>query len=68
MTEQTKIERDALLEACRNIVWKLSHNHKQPGYSGPAKITRQDATVRMAVEAIALCESNEPDRNLAGNI
>lgn len=42
-----------LLEACRQIVWKLSHNHKADDYSGPARITRDDATVRLAVAAIA---------------
>ena len=43
-----------LLEACRQIVWKLSHDHQQPdGTFGPGKIDRRDATVRMAVAAIA---------------
>ncbi len=44
----------AMLEALQQIVWKLSHNFDQPDYKGPARITRQDATVRMAVDAIAL--------------
>ena len=48
-----------LLEACRQIVWKLSHNHDLPAtapagpYKGPSLITRNDATVKMAVAAIA---------------
>ena len=42
----------ALLKACEQIVWKLSHNHDLPDYKGPARITRNDATVRMAIAAI----------------
>lgn len=37
-----------LLEACRQIVWKLGHNTG----SGPVSIDRRDATVRMADAAI----------------
>jgi len=42
----------ALLEACKQIVWKLNHNYALPDYEGPARITRNDATVRMAIAAI----------------
>lgn len=42
-----------LLEACKQIVWKLGHNHALPGYKGPARIDRRDATVKMAIAAIA---------------
>ena len=46
-----------LLEACKQIVWKLSHNHDDGnGGTKPATITRNDATVRMAVAAIAKAE------------
>lgn len=38
-----------LLEACQQIVWKLGHN----GEDGPVKIDRLDATVRMAIAAVA---------------
>jgi hypothetical protein len=36
-----------LLEAARQVLWKLNHNHDDRGYRGPARITREDATVRM---------------------
>ena len=46
-----------LLEACKQIVWKLSYNQCfDDGYEGPARITRLDATVKMAVAAIAKAE------------
>jgi hypothetical protein len=45
-----------LLEACRQIVWKLSHNGTRDGENGPVSIDRRDATVRMAIEAIAKAE------------
>ncbi len=45
-----------LLEACKQIVWKLSHNEKSEHYQGPGRVTRNDATVRMAVAAIAKTE------------
>lgn len=38
-----------LLEACRQIIWKLSHNWDD---GKPARIDRLDATVRMAADAI----------------
>lgn len=48
-----------LLEACKQIVWKLSFNHCfDDGYVGPASITRLDATVKMAVAAIAKAEGD----------
>ncbi len=53
--------KDALLEACKQIVWKLNHNHNLPGYKGPARITRKDSTVHMAVDAIALAEAENAD-------
>jgi hypothetical protein len=48
-----------LLEACKQIVWKLNHNYALPDYKGPARITRQDATVKMAIAAIAKAEGRE---------
>lgn len=45
-----------LLEACRQIVWKLSFNSKLPDYEGPGRIDRRDATVKMAIAAIAKAE------------
>ena len=49
-----------LLEACKQIVWKLSHNHDDGnGGTKPATITRNDATVRMAVAAIAKAEGEK---------
>lgn len=41
-----------LLDACKQIVWKLSHNWD----NGPARIDRRDATVRLAEKAIAKAE------------
>lgn len=53
-------ERDALRarverleEGARQVIWKLSHNHKLDDYSGPARITREDATVKMLAAALA---------------
>ena len=49
----TDAERD-LLDAARGVLWKLSHNHDLPDYHGPARLDRNDATVRdldAAVEA-----------------
>ena len=45
-----------LLEACKQIVWKLSFNHRDSDYEGPARIDRNDAVVRMAVAAIVRAE------------
>ena len=45
-----------LLEACRQIVWKLSHNYSPSGKGDdcrPGTIDRRDATVHMAEAAIA---------------
>jgi len=47
-----------LLEACKQIVWKLSHNHDDGnGGTKPGTIDRRDATVRMARAAIAKAEA-----------
>lgn len=48
-----------LLEACKQIVWKLSHNSCLPDYEGPGRITRLDATVKMAVATIAKVEGGQ---------
>lgn len=49
-----------MLEALEQIVWKLGHNHKPEGQeSRPGTIDRRDATVRMAVEAIAKAQFPE---------
>lgn len=42
---------DQLLEAARQVLWKLNHTHHDRDYKGPARITRQDATVKMLQEA-----------------
>jgi len=56
-----------LLEACRQIIWKLSHDHNLPDYKGPARIDRRDATVKMAVAAVAKAEAETtPGRDPAG--
>ena len=47
-----------LLEACRQILWKLGHNEKSEHYSGPGRVTRHDATVRMAQAAVDKAEGN----------
>lgn len=47
-TNETK-----LLEAAKQVIWKLSHNHKLPDYQGPGRITREDATVKMLIDAIS---------------
>ena len=49
----------ALVHAARNVVWKLSHNFCLPDYEGPARITRQDATVRMLDEALEVYERGQ---------
>ena len=45
-----------LLEAAKQVIWKLSHNHDVDGYNGPGRITREDATVKMLYAAIAKAE------------
>ena len=45
-----------LLEAAKQVLWKLSHNHDLPDYKGPGRITRQDATVKMLYEAVEKAE------------
>ena len=48
----------ALLEAARQIVWKLSHNFDLPSkelvprYQGPAYLTREDITIKMLQAAL----------------
>lgn len=56
--ENDRIARAApgLLEAAKQVIWKLSHNHDVDGYKGPGRITREDATIKMLVEAIAKME------------
>jgi len=48
-----------LLEALRQIVYKASHNFKMTSYEGPAYITREDISVKMAIAAIAKAEGRE---------
>ena len=43
----------SLEDAAKALLWKLSHNHCLPDYSGPARITRDDATVRELEMALA---------------
>ena len=54
---------EELLEACKQIVWKLSHNHSDGigpnSRTWPGTIDRNDATVKMAVEAIAKAEGRQ---------
>ena len=42
-----------LLAACKLVIWKLNNNFDQPDYKGPARITREDATIRTMAAAIA---------------
>jgi hypothetical protein len=48
-----------LLEAAKQVIWKLSHNHWTEDYRGPARITREDATVKMLIDAINRVEGRE---------
>lgn len=44
-----------LLEACQQILWKLSHNTSPSGNGGdcrPGTVDRTDATIRMAQAAV----------------
>lgn len=41
-----------LAEAARQVLWKLDRDEKLTSYEGPARITRQDATVRMLHRAV----------------
>lgn len=43
---------EGLAEGARQVTWKLGHNHKLDDYEGPARITRQDATVRILSDAL----------------
>lgn len=52
---ENKADRNDLLEAAQQIVWKLNHNHSVKGDGSdckPAKIDRNDATVRALINAI----------------
>jgi len=49
----------ALVEAARQVIWKLSHNHDTDEYKGPARIDRRDATVRMLADALQALEGEE---------
>lgn len=49
-------ERDALLVALKNIVWKLNRDESPSGQGDdcvPAKIDRNDAVIRAAAEIIS---------------
>lgn len=48
----TSKQQENLLQAAKQVLWKLSHNHKLPDYQGPGRITRDDATVRMLQDAV----------------
>ena len=48
----TTEQQTALLQAAEQVLWKLSHYHRTPDYSGPGRITRQDATVIMLQAAV----------------
>lgn len=50
-------EIEALIEGARQVIWKLSLNYNEPNYKGPARITRQDATVRMLADALSALRS-----------
>lgn len=58
-TDGKEADCGALLEACKQIVWKLGHNHMVDGKCVPGTIDRNDATVRMAIEAIAKAEGTD---------
>lgn len=50
-----------LLEAARQVIWKMGHNERNDepgGYCGPIRITRSDATVRMLCHAIAAIDGD----------
>ena len=54
-----------LLEACRQIIWKLSHNHSPSGNGDdchPATITRDDISVKMAASALKFATLDDSDR------
>lgn len=59
--DTTKAAGSLALEACRQIVWKLSHNWDD---GKPARIDRRDAVIRMAVRAIEVADAPAPT-NLA---
>lgn len=46
-----------LLEAANNVLWKLNRNESCGDYEGPARITRQDVTIRHLQEAVEQEES-----------
>lgn len=48
-----------LLEAAIQVIWKVSHNYHKEKYQGPARITREDATVRMLVDAVKKATGEE---------
>lgn len=48
-----------VLEAARCVLWKLSHNHELPDYSGPARIDRRDASVRWLQAAVDAAERGQ---------
>jgi hypothetical protein len=56
-----------LLEAAKQVLWKLSHNHDLPDYKGPGRITRQDATVKMLYEAVEKAENRGVDLHQVGD-
>lgn len=53
ISDATAIAAAELLHACKNVVWKLSHNWDD---GLPARIDRRDATARLCRSAIAKAE------------
>jgi hypothetical protein len=50
---------EKLLEAAKNVIWKLGHNG-DPNYNpGPVKISRLDVTIRELELAIAKAEGDD---------
>lgn len=41
-----------LLMAAKNVMWKLNHNYAEAHYNGPARITRDDITIKLLQKAI----------------
>ena len=58
-----------LIRAAEGVLWKLSHNFDQPGYKGPARIDRNDASVRELRRAVnAANGSGEPTEESIGDV
>ena len=56
MADYQRGQHNALLIAAKQVIWKLNHNFITPDYTGPARITRQDATIRLLVAAVEAIE------------